>query len=193
MVTGNIARFTETGLLMQDGSTVQADIIVTATGLNLQFMGGMDVQVDGAHVNPGNLLIFKGFMYSNVPNMIYFSGYTNASWTLKVDLVADYACRLLRHMGATGQTQVVARAGAPELAQKDAAIKFISGYFARSAHKLPKHGKGFPWIHEQDYLWDRKTLKRGRVDDGSLEFSRGRAVDLPAEQRRNPTSDLAAE
>ena len=193
MVTGTIARFTENGLLMQDGSTVQADIIVTATGLNLQFMGGMDVQVDGAHVNPGNLLIFKGFMYSNVPNMIYFSGYTNASWTLKVDLVADYACRLLRHMDATGQRQVVARAGAPELAQKDTAIKFISGYFARSAHKLPKHGKGFPWIHEQDYLWDRKTLKRGRVDDGSLEFSRGRAVDLPAEQRRNPTSDLAAE
>lgn len=192
VVTGNIARFTQTGLEMEDGQSIDADIIVTATGLELQFLGGVEVAVDGAVVNPGNLLIYKGFMYSNIPNLIYFNGYTNASWTLKVDLVADFAVRMLRHMDRTGQRQVVARAGAQELAGKDTAIKFISGYFTRAAHRLPKHGKGFPWIHEQDYLWDRKTLKRGKVDDGSLEFSNGRPVDLPAEQR-GPARDMAAE
>ena len=181
--TGEIDRFVADGLVMKDGTKVQADIIVTATGLVLQFMGGMRVRVDGAEVDPGSLLIYKGFMYSNLPNLIYFTGYTNASWTLKVDLVAGFACRLLKHMDKVGATQVVARAGERELAEKNTAIKFISGYFLRSAHLLPKHGKAFPWIHEQDYMWDRKTLKRGRVDDGSLEFSGGTPVDLPAEQR----------
>lgn len=194
VVTGEIERFTKNGLLMKDGTKIEADIIVTATGLVLQFMGGIDMKVDGERVNPANLLIYKGFMYSNIPNMIYFTGYTNASWTLKVDLVADFACRLLQHMDKTGKTQVVARADEHELEQKNTAIKFISGYFLRAAHRLPKHGKAFPWIHEQDYLWDRKTLKRGKVDDGSLEFSSGTPVDLPLEQRAGDADvGLAAE
>lgn len=170
IVTGDIARFTETGLQMEDGTEVEADIIITATGLVLEFFGGVKVTVDEQPVDPSNLLIFKGFMWSNLPNLIYFTGYTNASWTLKVDLVAEYACRLLKHMDANGYRQVIPIADNAAFENVSGAIKFTSGYFLRSAANLPKHGTAFPWIHEQDYFWDRKTLKRGKVDDGTLTF-----------------------
>src|SRR5690606_25447365 len=134
-------------------------------------------------VDPAKLLIYKGFMYSNVPNLIYFTGYTNASWTLKVDLVADFACRLINHMDRRKHRQVVATATEDDLRNTAGALKFISGYVVRAAHRLPKHGKAFPWIHEQDYFWDRKTLKRGRLDDGTLSFSQGEPVSLPPSQR----------
>ncbi len=191
--TGHIERFTKTGLQMQDGTHIDADIIITATGLKLHFLGGMQVSVDQQQIDPSKLLIFKGFMYSNVPNLIYFSGYTNASWTLKVDLVAEFACRLLRHMDRIGARQVVPVASAEDLTQTSESIKFTSGYFLRSLKDLPKHGKAFPWIHEQDYLWDRKTLKRGKVDDGALTFSKGDPMILPQEQVRREAAEIAAQ
>ena len=181
IVTGKIAGFTPTGLLMEDGTELEADIIVTATGLELTFMGGMSLEVDDQPIDPAKLLIFKGFMYSNVPNLIYFKGYTNASWTLKVDLVAEYACRLLDWMDRRRLTMVTPRATQSDFAHQGRALKFNAGYILRTAHLLPKHGAAFPWIHEQDYLWDRKTLKRGRIDDGTLDFSE-RPVILPPAQ-----------
>ncbi|MWB77895.1 NAD(P)-binding protein [Pseudooceanicola sp. 216_PA32_1] len=196
MVTGHIDRFTETGILMQDGSHIEADVIVTATGLVLDYFGGMEMTVDSQKVDPGKPLIFKGFMYSNVPNMIYFRGYTNASWTLKVDLVAEYACRLLNHMDRNGYTQVVPVAGSGDFATINTASLFTSGYFVRVAHRLPKHGTSFPWIHKQEYFWDRKTLKRGRVDDGTLTFSTGEGIVFPPEQLAGTGGtgrDIAAE
>lgn len=182
MVTGHIRRFTSSGLEMEDGREIKADIIVTATGLVMESLGGMNVEVDGQPVDRSKLLIYKGFMYSNLPNLVYFTGYTNASWTLKVDLVADFACRLLNFMKQKGYSQVVPPATEADLENVNSALKFISGYVVRAAARLPKHGKAFPWIHEQDYFWDRKTLKRGKVDDGTLRFSHGERIALPSGQ-----------
>ena len=193
MVTGEIERFTETGLEMTSGDRIDADIIVTATGLNLNFLGDIALSVDGQPVNPAKLLIYKGFMYSNIPNLIYFRGYTNASWTLKVDLVAEYACRLLKHMDRKHVQRVVPPASAADLEHDAAASHFISGYILRSAHRLPKHGADHPWIHEQDYFWDRKTLLRGRIDDGTLAFGGEEALTLPEVQRAEPRQPLVAE
>lgn len=193
MVTGVIKRFTETGLEMEDGTRVDADVIVTATGLVMESLGGMEVTVDGQPVDRASLLIYKGFMYSNLPNLVYFTGYTNASWTLKVDLVAAFACRLLRFMDRKGFTQVYPPASESDLQNVSSALKFISGYVVRAAARLPKHGKSFPWVHEQDYFWDRKVLKRGKVDDGSLRFSTGEPISLPAGQIATAEKTLAAE
>jgi len=193
MITGEIRRFTATGLEMTDGTHLEADIIITATGLVMESLGGLEIAVDGQPVDRSKLLIYKGFMYSNLPNLVYFTGYTNASWTLKVDLVADYACRLLRFMQRKGHTQVVPTATEADVANVNSALKFISGYVVRAAHRLPKHGKAWPWIHEQDYFWDRKTLKRGRIDDGTLQFSRGTPVRLPPAQIAEKSEQVAAE
>ena len=192
MVTGEIDGFTETGLRMADGRELEADIIVTATGLVLETLGGAEFAVDGQEVDPGKLLVYKGFMYSNMPNLIYVTGYTNASWTLKVDLVAEFACRVIKHMDATGATQVVPRAESQDYATISTAIKFTSGYFLRVRDRLPKHGTAFPWVHEQEYFWDRKTLLRGQVDDGSLSFSTGDAVPFPPEQVKDDAAQEVA-
>jgi monooxygenase len=193
MVTDEIERFTKTGIQLKDGGHLNADIVVTATGLVLEFLGGVRASVDGQAVDPAKLLIYKGFMYSNVPNLIYFTGYTNASWTLKVDLVAAYACRLLKAMDRKGAKQAVAVAGEAEFAAPAAANKFISGYVKRASHRLPKHGGAFPWIHEQNYFWDRKTLRGGRIEDGTLTLSALRAVVFPASQRADAPEAIAAE
>ena len=194
MVTGEIERILPEGIRMKDGRLLEVDTIVTATGLVLDYFGGMEVSVDGQRVEPGKQLIFKGFMYSNVPNLLYFRGYTNASWTLKVDLVAEYACRLLRYMDRKGFVQVTPKATSEDFAQINTSISFTSGYFLRVMHRLPKHGQSFPWIHKQDYMWDRKTLRRGDVADGTLSFSaEGEAVPFPPEQQAGAAAEIAAE
>lgn len=191
MATDDIERFTDTGIQLKGGEHIDADIVVTATGLVLEFLGGIDVTVDGQLVDPAKLLIYKGFMYSNLPNLIYFTGYTNASWTLKVDLVAAYACRLLKAMDRKGAKQAMAIATEAEFATPAAANKFISGYVRRASHRLPKHGAAFPWIHEQNYLWDRKTLRGGKIEDGTLTLSGPTAVTFPPSQRAE-SAPLAA-
>jgi cation diffusion facilitator CzcD-associated flavoprotein CzcO len=192
LVTDEIRRFDSTGILLESGQHLEADIVITATGLVMQALGGAAYEVDGQEIEPGKLLIFKGFMYSNVPNLIYFTGYTSASWTLKVDLVANYACRLLAHMDKIGAPQVAPRATAETFEQPGKPNKFISGYVQRAARRMPRHGAAYPWIHEQNYFWDRKTLLRGRVDDGTLGFSRDTVI-LPPSQRAVPTLAQAAE
>jgi len=182
IVTGQIDRFTATGVRMQDGTEVAADTIVTATGLVLDHFGGMEMSVDGQPIEPGRQLGYKAFMYANVPNLIFFRGYTNASWTLKVDLVAEFACRLLKYMDAKGITQVWAPAGSDAFAKIDHATPFTAGYLLRVKHRLPKQGTEAPWLAKQDYFHDRKVLKRGRIDDGTLAFSTGTRIVFPPEQ-----------
>lgn len=193
LVTDEIERFDASGIRLASGQHLAADIVITATGLVLQALGGAAYEVDGQSIDPGKLLIFKGFMYSNVPNLIYFTGYTNASWTLKVDLVADHACRLLAHMDKTGARQVTARASEELFRQPGRPNSFISGYVRRAAQRMPKAGPAFPWIHEQNYFWDRKTLLRGKVDAGTLDFSGPKPVVLPPSQRAPSSLSLAAE
>lgn len=193
MVTDEIERFTPTGLQLKSGQTLEADIIVTATGLVLQFLGGVAVTVDKQPIDPSKLLIYKGFMYSNVPNLIYFTGYTNASWTLKVDLVAAYACRLLKAMARKGARQATPLATEEAFSGQGRPNPFIAGYVKRAAHRLPRHGSAFPWIHEQNYLWDRKTLRGGQIEDGVLTLSGPRAVELPPSQRAAAPEAMAAE
>lgn len=193
MVTDEIDRFTKTGIALKSGEHLDADIVVTATGLVLQFLGGVKPSVDGQMIEPHKLLIYKGFMYSNLPNLIYFTGYTNASWTLKVDLVAAYACRLLKAMDRKGAQMAMAVATDADFASESRANPFISGYVQRAAHRLPRFGGAFPWLHEQNYLWDRKTLRGGKLEDGTLVLSAPHRVVLPAAQRADAPKAIAAE
>jgi monooxygenase len=193
IVTDHIERFDATGIQLKSGKHLDADIIVTATGLVLQALGGVKYDVDGQDIEPGKLVMYKGFMYSNVPNMIYFTGYFNASWTLKVDLVADFACRLLKHMDVTGAKQVTPVAGEEVFTKPGRPNRFLSGYILRAAGKMPRMGADFPWFTEQNYFWDRKTLLRGEVDDGTLQFSGPKRIVLPPSQRVERVAQQAAE
>ena len=171
VVTDKIESFTETGLKLQSGATLDADIIVSATGLQLAMLGKAALYVDGTRVEPSRTVNYKGLMYSGVPNMANTFGYTNASWTLKADLTAQYVCRLLNHMRKTGARQCLApAAGAdqPLLPWVD----FSSGYFQRAAGQLPKQGSIKPWKLNQNYLSDLFSMRFGAVDDGVLHFSR---------------------
>lgn len=168
MVTGTIDRFDEGGLRMADGRHVDADIVVTATGLELKLMDDMPVTIDGARVDFARTLNYKGMMFSDVPNLAYVFGYTNASWTLKADLTAGYVCRLLRTMQARGQRQAMPRVGEGE-AGDEAFLDFTSTYVLRAIDRFPKQGRRAPWRLHQNYLKDVMALRFGRVDD-SMQF-----------------------
>jgi len=171
VVTEHIESFTETGVKLRSGATLDADIIVSATGLKLAMLGHAALYVDGQRVEPSRLVSYKGLMYSGVPNMASTFGYTNASWTLKADLTARYVCRLLDHMRKCGARQCLAPAagpGTPLLPWVD----FSSGYFQRAAELLPKQGATKPWKLNQNYLSDLVAMRFGAVNDGVLRFSR---------------------
>ena len=169
VVTDHIETFTETGLVLRSGKKLDADLIVTATGLKLQLAGGVQLTVDGRLVNVGKTMNYKGTMLSDVPNFAVTLGYTNASWTLKCDLVCEYVCRLLNHMDREGYRQCVPRmkeiGGAEE-----PLMNFSSGYIQRSLDQLPKQGSKAPWRLYQNYLLDLFGLRYGAVDDGVIEF-----------------------
>jgi cation diffusion facilitator CzcD-associated flavoprotein CzcO len=179
VVTDEIATFTERGLKLKSGAELQADIIVTATGLKVQLMGGMEVWVDDQQIRFPNKLAYKGMMYSDVPNLISTFGYTNASWTLKADLTAEYVCRLLKHMDA-GHYQVCTPRKQAEDIQEEPAIDFSSGYIQRAMDVLPKQGSKRPWRLHQNYALDLLEFRYSNVDDGTMEFSR---VKKPGETR----------
>ncbi|MBM70036.1 MAG: FAD-containing monooxygenase EthA [Haliea sp.] len=173
IVTDHIDRFTETGIRLQSGETLEADIIVTATGLQLLVMGGITFEVDGKAVDFGACWTWRGMLFSGVPNMAHTYGYINASWTLRADLTARFVGRLLNHMDRRGVAQVT-----PTLrpADKDMPARpwlddFSAGYIQRALHLLPKQGDRDPWRNSQDYRRDRKTLLNAPLDDGSLVFS----------------------
>ena len=169
VVTDQIETFTETGVKLQSGAELPADLIVTATGLSLQVLGGVQVSVDGLPVDPAKTLNYKGLMYSGVPNLAAAFGYTNASWTLKADLTCEYVCRLLNHMRAHGIAQCTPRNNDPNLAEEPL-FDFSSGYFQRSLHLFPKQGSKVPWRLHQNYLRDIRLLRFGKIDDGVLVF-----------------------
>ena len=171
VVTDRIETFTERGVALASGATIDADLIVTATGLELQALGGLRVAVDGRAVDPAHALQYKGTMLADVPNLAQSFGYTNASWTLKSDLTAEYVCRLLEYMRRHGYVQCTPRNRDPALATEPA-IDFSSGYVQRAIDRLPRQGTRVPWRLHQNYLRDIALLRYGRLADGAMEFSR---------------------
>jgi monooxygenase len=170
VVTDHIERFTETGIKLQSGKELGADLIVTATGLQLQTFGGMEVTVDDKRVDVSQCLQYKGMMYSDIPNFASCFGYTNASWTLKADLTSEYLCRLLNHMDKTGLRQCMPVNNDPTVTPEPY-VDFSSGYFQRSLDQLPKQGSKRPWKLHQNYALDIKTLRMQKVDDGTMQFT----------------------
>ena len=171
VVTDCIERFTEHGLALSSGAELEADLIVTATGLELLFLGGIDVTVDGETIDLSTKLTYKGMMLQDVPNLALAVGYTNASWTLKCELTCDYVSRLLNHMRERGYVQCTpVNLDASVVAEP--VMGLTSGYILRSAHKFPKQGSKFPWRVHQSYLRDYRALKLGGVEDGALIFSK---------------------
>jgi len=170
VVTDQIETFTATGVTLKSGAVLDADVVVTATGLNLQVLNGVEFTVDGVKVDPAKTLNYKGMMYSDVPNMASSFGYTNASWTLKCDLTCEYVTRVLNHMDRTGTRQATPRNLDPNIGEEPW-LDFSSGYVQRSIDKFPKQGSKAPWKLHQNYALDIVALKYGKVDDGFMEFS----------------------
>ena len=173
VVTDNISEFTENGIRLGSGDELEADIIVTATGLDLCVLGDVQISVDDRPVDISKTFSYKSMMFSDLPNLVSTFGYINASWTLKSDLTAEYACRVLNHMAATGMRQCT-----PRLAEADQGMSgedwidsLSSGYIQRKIHLLPKQGAEPPWVNTQNYLLDRKTIGEGPIEDGFLQFT----------------------
>jgi cation diffusion facilitator CzcD-associated flavoprotein CzcO len=180
IATDRIARFDASGVELESGRRLDADIVVTATGLNLLFLGGMKITVDGEEPDMPRALTYKGMMLSNFPNFAYTLGYTNASWTLKADLAAEYICRLLNQMDAAGKRICTPRVNDPAVTEEPL-MDLNSGYINRSLDVLPKQGSKEPWKLRQNYPLDLRTLRHAPVDDGTMEFSNPPATLRPPE------------
>jgi cation diffusion facilitator CzcD-associated flavoprotein CzcO len=171
VATDQIETFTEKGLRLLSGEHLDADIIVTATGLVLKLMSGLQLVIDGEPLELSKKLVYKGMMFSEVPNLAFAIGYTNASWTLKCDLTAEYVCRLVNHMDRNGYDWCVPRRNDPEI-KEEPVIDFTSGYVRRALDSLPRQGSRKPWRLHQNYAFDLLNLRRGTVEDGTMEFGR---------------------
>jgi cation diffusion facilitator CzcD-associated flavoprotein CzcO len=164
IATDTIETFTERGIRLGSGQELEADIVITATGLNLLAFGGMDLVVDGAPVHLPDTMAYKSLMLSDVPNFAYALGYTNLSWTLKADLTAEYVCRLLDHMERTGVAAAIPKRDAA--VEEQPFLDFQAGYVLRSLDQFPKQGSEAPWKVHMDYARDLWMLRRGSVTDG---------------------------
>jgi cation diffusion facilitator CzcD-associated flavoprotein CzcO len=187
VVTDTVERFTQNGILLKSGRELPADLVVTATGLDLQLMGGLEVSVDGTRVELPQCFSYKGMMYSGVPNLASSFGYTNASWTLKADLTAGYLCRLLNHMKRKGFTECRPVVEDPDMAPEPW-LSFSSGYVQRALDRLPKQGREIPWKVHQNYALDLLAFRYGKLGDRAMRFSRPHAVPAPG-----PTTDRVRE
>ena len=183
VVTDTIETFTETGIKLSSGKELEADVVVTATGLNLQVMNGLELVVDGKRVEPAQTLSYKGMMYEGVPNLASSFGYTNASWTLKCDLTCEYVTRLLNHMKKTGLRQATPRNHDPDIERRPW-LDFSSGYVQRAIGKFPKQGSKAPWRLYQNYALDLINLRFARIEDGVLEFSNPARAEPRRESRK---------
>lgn len=183
VVTDTIDTFTERGILLESGTELEADVIITATGLQLVALGQVELEVDGRPVNLGETWTYKGMAFSDVPNLMTTFGYVNASWTLRADLNAAYLCRLLNHMRETGTTQCTPRLRPTDhdMAPRPFIDDFPAGYIRRAMHLLPRQGDREPWLNTQNYLRDRKFIGRAPVADDVMEFS---SAAVPARTRR---------
>jgi monooxygenase len=185
IVTDAIETFTEGGIALASGAELEADIVVTATGLNLLFLGGMKFTIDGEEQDLARGMTYKGMLLSDFPNFAFTIGYTNASWTLKADLVAEYVCRLINHMDAEGYDVCVPKINDPSVTEEPL-LDFNSSYVLRSVADLPKQGSKEPWRLRQNYPLDLRTLRFGPLEDGTLRFLRGaapRSAAKPADDR----------
>lgn len=186
VVTDQIEEFTAAGLRLRSGRELAADIIVTATGLNLKILNGIELAVDGAPVRLADSISYKGMMYSDIPNLASAFGYTNASWTLKSELTSAYVCRLLNYMDRRGYTHCTPRLHDPAV-RPEPALSFTSGYVRRALESLPSQGSKRPWKLYQNYLFDLITLRFGRMDDSALEFGRrGAGLKAPRSINKAP-------
>ena len=193
VVTDHIDRFIENGILLKSGEMLEADIIITATGLNLLQLGGVEFSVDGAGIDFAETWSYKGMMYSDVPNMLSTFGYINASWTLRADLTAEFLCRLINHMDATDTRYVTPRLRPEDqdMPRRDWIQDFSAGYMQRSMHKFPKQGDREPWLNPQDFKKDKKMIRFGTLEDGVLNFSKSKAKTAKASGSDKPL--MAAE
>jgi len=167
--TGEIETFTEHGIRLKSGQQLKADIVVTATGLNVVVLGNMQLLVDGQTIDPAKTLSYKGCMYSGIPNLASTFGYTNASWTLKCELTCNYVCRVLNYMERSGRDMCLPQNLDPSV-QPETFLNLTSGYIQRAAEKLPMQGSKRPWKLYQNYFLDLLTFRFGAVDDGVLKF-----------------------
>jgi cation diffusion facilitator CzcD-associated flavoprotein CzcO len=174
VVTDEIATFTERGIELASGEVLEADIIVTATGFNLNVLGDIDFEIDGQPLDFASRVTYLGAMFTGIPNLAWVFGYFRASWTLRADLLADFVCRLLGEMDERGATKVV-----PQLRPDEASMElrswvepdnFNPGYLTRNMHLMPKQGDHQPWIHTQDYWVDKELLPSVDLGDGTLVF-----------------------
>ena len=172
IVTDRIRTFTKTGILLESGTELPADIIVTATGLQLLACGGISVVVDGQAVDITKSLIYKGLMISDIPNFALCAGYVNASWTLRAELSTNYVCRLLKHMDKHGYRRCVPRANENTVGTRPL-LDLSAGYVQRAADKFPKQAEKLPWYYPQNYFIDSAVMRLGKVDDGVMKFSAG--------------------
>jgi monooxygenase len=170
VATCEIDTFVKDGVRLKDGRELAADIVVTATGLVLQVLGGLQVSVDGRAVDFAKTLNYKGMMYSDVPNFASAFGYTNASWTLKCDLTCEYVCRLINYMDRHGYRRCMPHNSDPSI-EPMPSLSFTSGYVQRSVAKLPKQGSKRPWRLYQNYALDIVSLRFGKIDDGVMQYS----------------------
>jgi cation diffusion facilitator CzcD-associated flavoprotein CzcO len=179
VVTDHIDHFTESGIMLKSGQHLAADIIITATGLDVKILGGMQVTVDGKPFNVAEKMYYRGILFEDLPNFGMTFGYTNASWTLKADLTAEYVCRLLKLMDKKGMRQVMPRNRDPSVAPTPM-LDLASGYVQRAAAKMPRQGNKAPWKLNQNFTLDMMEMRLGKMEDGILEFSnpgrKGRAA-----------------
>jgi len=170
IVTDRIETFSERGIKLESGRELEADVVVTATGLNLLFLGGVRISIDGEEPELARALTYKGMMLSDFPNFAYTLGYTNASWTLKADLTSEYVCRLLNHMDAGDHSVCTPRVSDASITEEPL-LDFNSGYVLRSIDHLPKQGSKEPWKLRQNYPVDLRMLRHGSIEDGTMRFS----------------------
>ncbi len=181
VVTDTVDTFTETGVRLGSGTEIAADVVVVATGLQVQMLGGASMSVDGAHVALNERVTYKAVLVEGVPNAAVVFGYTNASWTLKADLAANYVCRLLNHMSRHGYTRFVVHASAADRGSDSVLGSLNAGYVRRGNDALPRQGTAGVWRIRNNYYRDRRMLRRAPVDDGVLQFS-----STPAESIEEP-------
>jgi monooxygenase len=175
VVTERIDRFVPEGIKLTSGEVLEADIIVTATGLNMRLFGGAAIRRNGEPLDLTQSMAYKGMMLSGIPNMAFTVGYTNASWTLKADLVSEYVCRILNYMDANGFDTVVPEHPGASVDERPL-MDFTPGYVLRALDSLPKGGSKTPWKLKQNYFLDVRMIRQGKVDDEALHFTKHRAA-----------------
>lgn len=186
VVTDRIEAFTERGIKLASGRELEADVVVTATGLNLQLFGGIEARIDGVPFHAPDHVAFKGMMFDGVPNLAFALGYTNSSWTLKVGLLCEHFCRVLGYMDRHGYAVVVPERRDPNMPTRPL-LDFGAGYVKRAIEQLPRQGSRYPWVMSMDYAVDAKGLREGPVEDPNLRFSRKPDAARPGPERRVPS------